>query len=272
MGADSAALLGLPVAMLQQMDVVWTFILLMIRFGAMFLLLPGIGSISKLGTIKVPAVFVLALTSVASSPHAAIPDDWGLLVAQASSEALLGFGLGIIPYLMIAGVQTGAQVASTTMGLGMGTLVDPTTGQQTSDISLILGDLMIIIFLLAGGHHSVIYAAAGLGGQLIPGTFLVTERSIDLLVQETALIFKVGLIISAPVLVALLLTNFVMGLISKAVPTVNIFIISFPLSIGIGLILFMLALPDIGVFMGRQFAAIEDQLLVLVQDATLRRP
>ena len=40
--------------------------------------------------------------------------------------------------------------------------------------------------------------------------------------------------LSAPVMVALLLTQFVMGLISQAVPTVNIFIVSFPLTIGIG--------------------------------------
>jgi flagellar biosynthetic protein FliR len=270
MGLDSSAVLGFPVEMLQRLDLIWTFILLLIRFGVMFLVLPGIGSVSKMGTIKTPAVFIMALTATTSSAPAVLPADWSLLIAQASSEALLGFGLGLIPYLVISGVQTGAQVASTTMGLGMSTLIDPTTGQQTSDMSIILGDLMIIIFLFLGGHHAVIYAAAGLGGQIIPGTYLVTANSIDLLARETGAIFKVGLLISAPVLVALLLTNFVMGLISKAVPTVNIFIISFPLTIGIGLIIFLLALPDIAIFMERQFAGVEEHLLMLIRDATLK--
>lgn len=269
METDSTALLGLPVELLQRIDVVWTFILLLIRFGSMFIALPGIGSIAKMGTIKIPAVIVLALAAIITSPRAEIPADWGLLVAQAASESMLGFGLGIIPFIVVSGVQTGAQVASTTMGLGMGNLIDPTTGQQTSDIATIIGDLMVIIFLLLGGHHAVIYAASGLGGQIVPGTFMVTENSIDLLVQETGLIFRIGLLISAPVLVALLLTNFVMGLISKAVPTVNIFIISFPITIGIGLFLFLLAIPDMGLFMQQKFASVEGQLLVLVRDAAL---
>jgi flagellar biosynthetic protein FliR len=130
---------------------------------------------------------------------------------------------------------------------------------------------MVILFLMLGGHHAVIYAAAGLGGQIIPGTYLVGAGTVDLLVDQTALIFKIGLLISAPVLVALLLTNFVMGLISKAVPQVNIFIISFPLSIGIGLVLFLLALPDIAVFMERRFQGVEQNLLLLVKDATLKQ-
>ena len=267
MGLDSAAVLGFPVEIFQRLDLIWTFLLLLVRFGMMFMVLPGVGSISKMGTIKAPAVFIMALTATATSAPAVLPPDWSMLIAQASSEALLGFGLGLIPYLVISGVQTGAQVASTTMGLGMGTMMDPTTGQQTSDMSIILGDLMIIIFLFLGGHHAVIYAAAGLGGQLIPGTYLVTANSIDLMVLQTGAIFKVGLLIAAPVLVALLLTNFVMGLVSKAVPTVNIFIISFPITIGIGLVIFLLALPDIALFMQRQFSGVEQSLLMLIRDA-----
>lgn len=271
MGNDSAALLGLPLELLQRLDVIWTFMLLLVRFGTMFLVLPGIGAISKTGTIKTPAVFVISLACLVSTPRATLPTDWGMLIGQACSEALLGFGLGIIPFVVVSGVQTGAQLASTTMGLGMGNLIDPTTGQQTSDIAIILGDIMVILFLMLGGHHAVIYVAAGLGGQIIPGTYLVGAGSVDLLVDQTAMIFEIGLLISAPVLVALLLTNFVMGLISKAVPQVNIFIISFPLSIGIGLVIFLLALPDIAIFMERKFEGVEQNLLLLVKDATLKR-
>jgi flagellar biosynthetic protein FliR len=63
--------------------------------------------------------------------------------------------------------------------------------------------------------------------------------------------------IAAPVIVALLLTNFVMGLISKAVPTVNIFIISFPLTIGIGFFLTMFALPEVAYFLQREMMELE---------------
>jgi flagellar biosynthesis protein FliR len=76
-----------------------------------------------------------------------------------------------------------------------------------------------------------------------------------------------AVMLSAPVIVALLLTQFVMGLISKAVPTVNIFIISFPLTIGIGLLLTIAALPEMMVYMEKHFFKI-DKLVVSVSEST----
>ena len=72
-------------------------------------------------------------------------------------------------------------------------------------------------------------------------------------------------IAASPVIVALLLTNFVMGLITKAVPQVNIFIVSFPLTIGIGLVLSALSLPEIMVLFDREIAGIESTIAVLLE-------
>ena len=74
-----------------------------------------------------------------------------------------------------------------------------------------------------------------------------------------------GVMISAPVIVALLLTNFVLAIISKAVPTVNIFIISFPLTIAVGLGISLLALPEVGHYISRQFLRMEPLLSAVVQ-------
>jgi flagellar biosynthesis protein FliR len=70
--------------------------------------------------------------------------------------------------------------------------------------------------------------------------------------------------IAAPVIVALLLTNFVLAIISKAVPTVNIFIISFPLTVAVGLGLSTLALPEAGHYISRQFVRLEALLSATV--------
>jgi flagellar biosynthetic protein FliR len=73
-----------------------------------------------------------------------------------------------------------------------------------------------------------------------------------------------GVMISAPVIVALLLTNFVLAIISKAVPTVNIFIISFPLTVGVGLGISLFALPEVGHYISQQFLKIESLLSAAV--------
>lgn len=264
---DPVKLLAFSGSIIEHLGLIWTFSLLCTRYFALMTLLPGIGMGERGIVVRSSAVIVLAAVSTSTSAEAVIPQNVALMVAAAASEFLLGAMLGIIPMLLISGVQMAAQLASTSMGVGMGNVMDPTLGMQTSDLSRILGDVSIVIFLLLGGHHVIIYAAAGLGGQIIPGTFLLSDQSIGLILDRTAYIFQIGVILSAPVIVALLLTQFMLGLVSKAVPTVNIFIVSFPLTIGIGLILTILALPDMGDIVSREVTGIENSVAAILRDA-----
>jgi flagellar biosynthesis protein FliR len=61
-----------------------------------------------------------------------------------------------------------------------------------------------------------------------------------------------------------------MGLISKAVPTVNIFIVSFPLTIGIGLILTLLMIPELMQAAEKLIVSTDNSIAVITEDATLR--
>lgn len=55
--------------------------------------------------------------------------------------------------------------------------------------------------------------------------------------------FLVGLQIGAPLIVSLLAANLAMGLVARAVPQINIFVIGFPFTIGLGLILMAATMP-----------------------------
>lgn len=252
---------------LNNLHVMWTLVLLIVRFTALLMLLPGMAAGPGGLPIRVPAIIVFAATSCATGVYAEMPRDWAILVAQLVSELTLGLGLALIPMMIISGVQLAGNLASTTMGLQPSQLIDPTSQVPLPDISRIWSDLATIVFLYMGGHHVLVYAAAGLGGQIVPGTFLASESSWAALRDQTSLMWNMGVTVAAPVIVALLLTNFVMGLISKAVPTVNIFIVSFPLLIGIGLALSVLMLPELLTVMDGEVRQIEGVVLDLTQDA-----
>jgi flagellar biosynthetic protein FliR len=93
---------------------------------------------------------------------------------------------------------------------------------------------------------------------IAPGTFMMSAAGLEAFMEQTGRIFQIGCLIAAPVVVALLLANFVMGLISKAIPTVNIFIISFPLTIGIGFAISVLALPEVANFLAREMTRLPE--------------
>lgn len=255
------AFLGITEAIFQNLNIIWTFLLLTARYSALLLFCPGIGMGERGLIVRGPAVLVLAWASLLSNTFAPLPANTLLLVAAVASEFIFGALIGFVPLCIISGIQTAGQIASTTMGLGASTLIDPTLGVQVADISRIYGDVVVIIFLLLGGHHVAIYAASGLGGMLVPGTFLLNEAAMNALIARSSDIFVIGAMVAAPVLVALLLTQFVMGVISKAVPTVNIFIVSFPVTIGIGLLISALLLPELFEYVSNRFSQYDSQLL-----------
>lgn len=267
MTPDAPSLLGIPLEALGNLSAAWTFLLLITRFVAFFSVVPGIGSGAFGLTIRLPAIFSLAYASLIAGSYAPMPADWGMFVVGFVSEVLFGFLLGIIPQLIISGTQMAGHLASTTMGLGAAQLLDPTMGANVSEISKLWGDVVVLLFLILGGHHVAIYAVTGFGGAIVPGTFFAGVTSTEVLLDRTSNMFLIGSLIAAPVVVALLLTQFVMGLISKAVPTVNIFIVSFPLTVGIGLTISIMAMPGLAQFAQKEITSIETALLAASKDA-----
>ena len=67
------------------------------------------------------------------------------------------------------------------------------------------------------------------------------------------------------VVVALLLATVAFGLVARTVPQMNIFIVSMPINIGVGLLFFGLSLPHLVGYMGELFAAVPRNALVLLR-------
>lgn len=254
---DIQSLQAIPFLALQRLDVGWTFVLLLMRHVTFLMIVPGLGG--GLGGIflRYPAAIVFSLAAFKIESIVTLPSDMGTMVTQVTAEMLLGAFIGIIPILIVSGAQTAGQVASGTMGLNGAQLIDPTTQASLPDLARIYGDIAILIFLLMGGHHVALFELSGLNANIRPGAFVVSDISISTLADQSAAIFKIGVMIAAPVIAALLLTNFVLAIISKAIPTVNIFIISFPLTIGVGLGISALALPEAGRYLMQQYIQLE---------------
>ena len=71
-------------------------------------------------------------------------------------------------------------------------------------------------------------------------------------------IFRTGLLISLPVVGALLVANVAIGIMTRAAPQLNIFAVGFPLTLAVGFFALWLALP----FMGPEIARLLEQAAV----------
>jgi len=253
--------LAVPMPQLQM------FFLVFLRTGAFLMSLP------MLNAPSVPVLFRLALTLAASllifpllslgSPAAA--SDLFTLAVAAGGEVLIGVLAGLAIRLIFEGVQLAGELAGYQMGLAIAEVIDPASEDQVAILAQFSSLLSTVIFLVLNGHHWFIRTLVE-SYQLVPPVgFHINGPVLERLVRLTAEMFVIGLKAGAPVMVALLLGTVAFGLVARAVPQMNIFVVSMPLNIGLGLFIFGLSLPHLAGYLGHLFSGVARNALTLLK-------
>ncbi|HMW57995.1 MAG TPA: flagellar biosynthetic protein FliR, partial [Accumulibacter sp.] len=120
---------------------------------------------------------------------------------------------------------------------------DPQTAGQTAVISEFLGLLALLVFMAINGHLMVI-ATLVHSFALIPiGVQTAGPTTWHTLAQAGSVIFSSGLFLALPILVALMITNLALAVLSRAAPQLNLMAIGFPLTLALGFASLVVALP-----------------------------
>lgn len=243
------------------------FFLVFLRTGAFLMSLPMINAPS------VPVLFRIGLAVSASIllvpvlPPFDLPylsDGFSLGVA-AAGEILLGLLAGMAVRLVFEGLQLAGQVAGYQMGLAIAEVIDPASEEQVALLSQFNTLLATLIFLAINGHHAFIRCLVESYEIVPPISFHVSGPVMERLIRLSAELFIVGLKAGAPIVVALMLSTVSFGLVARTVPQMNIFIVSMPLNIGIGLLFIGLSLPHLAGYIGDLFGATARNTLLLLR-------
>jgi flagellar biosynthetic protein FliR len=242
--------------------------LVFLRTGAFLAAMPVFNAPS------VPLLFRIALALAATVllfPALKLPPppeggrDLIPLAAAGAGEVLLGILLGFAWRLIFEGLQLGGQLAGYQMGLAIAEVIDPASEDQVAMLSQFLNLLALGLFLILDGHHGFIRTLVSSFELVPPAGFEMTPRLLERLARLTAEVFAIGVKIGAPVIVALLLGTIAFGLVARTVAQMNIFAVSMPLNIGIGLIFFGLSLPHVAAFLSDLFGGVSRSALLLLR-------
>jgi flagellar biosynthetic protein FliR len=135
------------------------------------------------------------------------------------------------------------EIMGLTMGLGFASFFDPNTNGRSSSISQILVLLATLLFLSLNVHLSMFKALIESFHTIPISTTLTMGFSVQKIVIWGEEIFKIGVLISLPVVAALLITNIALGILTRAAPQLNLFGIGFPITIGAGFLMVALLMP-----------------------------
>jgi flagellar biosynthetic protein FliR len=227
-------------------DLAGAFILILIRVGAMIMMVPIFGDATVPATVKWGLSILIALL-LFPVVKAGIPPtrDFGFvsLVLGIAGELLIGIVIGFSARIIFAGIQLAGEMLGFQMGFSVASVIDPTTSIQVSVIAEFQYLLSLLLFMTVNAHHLFISAIADSYQAVPPLSVHFSGPLLHAIISLSKDVFVIAVKISAPVTAVLLFTNVAMGLVARTVPQMNVFMVSFPLQIAIGLLFIGLTAP-----------------------------
>ena len=227
---------------LERFDV---FLLVLLRVGALMVVAPIFGHRHWLARAKVGLALMIAVVlfpMVADQPLD-LPTGIFPYAFLMVREVLMGVVLGFTVLLLFVAIQFAGQLAGLQMGFGIVNVIDPQSSNQVSIIGQFLNILAILLLLTLDGHHMILSGLVTSFETIPLGGVSFQDGLMFKLMDLTAQVFIIAVKISAPILMALFLVTAAMGVLARTVPQMNVFLIGFPLQIGVGLAALAIALP-----------------------------
>lgn len=161
-------------------------------------------------------------------------------------ELAVGLVLGFMVNLILTVLIYAGEMIDNQIGLGMAKAMDPSTGVTMPVFANIYYYLFILYFFLTGGHLSYIKLFA-VSYETIPIGFQLGVQAVNIpyiIVTYFTTVITLGVKLALPVMATELIVEFCIGVLMKAVPTIQIFVVNIQLKILVGLVLLIaLAAP-----------------------------
>jgi flagellar biosynthetic protein FliR len=173
------------------------------------------------------------------------------------NQFLIGAALGTTMQVALAAVDAAGEFIGQQMGLGFATLYDPREGGNAVVVSRYLNTIALLAFLVFDGHLQMISALVATFQQVPIGVNVVGAathaQGWRALASYGGSVFSTGLLLSLPVVAALLIANLALGILNRAAPQIGIFQVGFPVTMLIGLLLIQFMTPNMIPFFQRIF-------------------
>ena len=231
--------------MLEIVEFFPAFLLILVRVTAFLVTLPLFSYRTIPAMYKIGLAFFLAWLMFFSidPPVMEIDYFYFMLIFK---EVIVGLTVGLIAMVLMYAIQVAGGFIDIKMGFMMANVVDPQTGAQTP----LMGGYLYtfaLLFLLAIDAHHLLLDGVYYSYQFIPLDQLIIPFGNENILMHVVTTFNTMFIIafqmSMPIVGCLFLVDVALGMIARAVPQVNVFVIGFPIKIFVGFILLVLVMP-----------------------------
>ncbi|GAB95887.1 flagellar biosynthetic protein FliR [Kineosphaera limosa] len=216
------------------LDLLVSFLLVFTRLSAFLLIAPPFNSnaIPRRIRVLLGAAIALPIAGLVATDDPPLPDLSSLwpLVAAIGWQVLVGLTLGFIVLVAFSAIQAAGNLMDLFSMFAMAAMLDPISNTQSS----VFGRLQYLIgttLLFASGGHLLFVRGLMSTFEVAPLQAPDLRALEPLLINEFGRLLLAAVEIGGPVLACLFLADVALGLVSRSVPSLNVFQLSFPIKV-----------------------------------------
>lgn len=171
-------------------------------------------------------------------------------------EVALGMMLGLGVSIAFAAFGAAGQILDAQMGFGMAQIVDPATMRPITVMTSMLNYMALLVFFALNGHHALLRGVSYSLERFPLGAPWSVAHALAPLLKQAAGLLSLGFALVAPVVFCILLVEFALGVVSRNLPQMNMFVMGGPVKIIVGLATLSIWLDGAATTMTRIYASI----------------
>ena len=187
--------------------------------------------------------------------------NYAFLVIQ---EIIIGILIGFGIYITFSIIVLAGQFIDHHIGFTMVNVFDPLSQYQLSITANFYYYLLLLVMIATNMHFFMIKGIVE-AFRLIPlGNIQVNVLLYNSMIKFFTDYFIIAFKISSPILAGILVVDVILGVLARAVPQLNMFVIGMPLKVIIGLIILLMTIlmfPSIADFIFNKMIQVIDQLI-----------
>ncbi|MFV0626777.1 MAG: flagellar biosynthetic protein FliR [Alphaproteobacteria bacterium] len=226
---------------------IYSFLFVFFRLGSAIMFMPAFMTsyVPTKYRLAIALSISLVLTPLLQTKMNIPVDNLAEFMKISMFEILYGVFLGLFMQFLFLALSLLGTIAGTAIGFANAMFFNPTTQTQTIVIESFFSILAVTLVFVLDIHHLMISAVSD-SYEVFPfGSPPPMDDIVDFLSQTLNKSFVMGFKISAPFVAFTLVFYSGMGLFSRLMPQLNIFFLSIPLQIYLGLGLLFLTIPVI---------------------------
>jgi len=216
-------------------------ILILTRITAFIVTTPGYSYRGIPNVLKIAISGVLSIFVYMTTPEIVVEGGLFGLALLIIREAVFGLALGFVGQMVFSSVEMAGKLMDFQVGFAMGAVYDPAMGAQASNYGRTYYWLAVAIFFLLD-MHVILMETILSSFSLIPlGTMNLQGFGAEAVLMVFARVFELGINLAAPMIITVLVTDVVLGIISRTVPQINVFMLGMPMKSMVSFFVFMIS-------------------------------